>query len=584
MKSMIKLRKFIEKISNKKNIKIMLIIFLVVWCFVWQTFAADNGTQSTTVLMSEVMDYIVKVLSWFWVILANLAWKLMTNDLLYWEFLHLDVTLWTLWQIMKNFANFALWFILLFSIFKWIINQEQNKIIDIVKKTLVSWILIQMSRFIIWAMVDVSTILTTAVWAFPAQIIASDDETKLATTEWVKEVLRWNKITIWSGFIPEKPEPKDAEMTQDDVKASVDAILPWTDSMAWPLIFLWVSVFNFFDKSQVTLHWESWSELFLQIGINGIVLLAYTIMMFFIFLFNLLRLLVLWVIIPLTPIIVVMHVFKWKLSLWTFLESVMKIENIIKLIFKPVIMVWALSVILIVMLLLKNLINHDNPSIIIENTDVQIQSTKVEDNSYNSSISMWWDLVKFNMDWFKDSIADILLYVVWLCLVYFLMKMTVKSGTWIGFVDDKLNKLMDNTGKFLSNLPIIPVWWWKAVWRSVLSEAIERKPSSMIDAMRNDQTEILRNDNRFKWLFPDETSWKIFSELDVSMERDKFIETAYRIAESHGLINKKYWIIDDKDNSLQIKMNAWNDRNTANKPSDRIWQNDVVRYPTKKPK
>jgi hypothetical protein len=50
--------------------------------------------------------------------LANLAGKLMTNDIVYGSFLHLDASLWTLWNIMKNFANFALGFMVIFAVVK----------------------------------------------------------------------------------------------------------------------------------------------------------------------------------------------------------------------------------------------------------------------------------------------------------------------------------------------------------------------------------------------------------------------------------------------------------------------------------
>jgi hypothetical protein len=53
-----------------------------------------------------------------WVVLAALAGKFMTNDRVFGSALHMDIYLWKIWNIMKNFANFTLLAILLGSIIK----------------------------------------------------------------------------------------------------------------------------------------------------------------------------------------------------------------------------------------------------------------------------------------------------------------------------------------------------------------------------------------------------------------------------------------------------------------------------------
>ena len=232
-------------------------------------------------------------------------------------------------------------------------------------------------------------------------------------------------------------------------------------------------------------------------------------------------------------------------------------------------MVWALSLVLLVLVLVKSIINHDKASMLMENYGTKLEASVANetDKLYDSSMALDW-LVNFSANWFKDWLADILVYILGLCLVYFVMKMSVKSGTWIGFVDDKLNKLMDNTGKFLSNLPIIPVWWWKAVWRSVLSDAVQRKPWDMLQNKKLEQSAILENDERFKWLFPNNNSWKLFSTLDITSKRDVFIENAYNIAKTKNLIMDKSPWINDKDGSLALMLDKWNDNHKN--PVDKI--------------
>lgn len=70
------------------------------------TFA--NGQDPALLKKAALMHNVIVFLSWIWVILSMLAGKLMTNGLLYGGAFGLDVYLWTIWNAMKNIANFAL--------------------------------------------------------------------------------------------------------------------------------------------------------------------------------------------------------------------------------------------------------------------------------------------------------------------------------------------------------------------------------------------------------------------------------------------------------------------------------------------
>jgi len=54
-----------------------------------------------------------------------IAGKFMTNDIVYGAFMNLDKYLWDIWNIMKNFANFGLTFMILFSIIKYVIDKDK---------------------------------------------------------------------------------------------------------------------------------------------------------------------------------------------------------------------------------------------------------------------------------------------------------------------------------------------------------------------------------------------------------------------------------------------------------------------------
>ncbi|HCY21333.1 TPA: hypothetical protein DIC40_05835 [Patescibacteria group bacterium] len=97
----------------------------------------------------------------------------MTNDMVYGSWLHLDVYLWKLRNICKNFANFALLGILLREIIQYV-TKKTGSIQSIVTKSVIAGILIQASWFIMAALLDISTIATAAIGSFPSHFIDSN--------------------------------------------------------------------------------------------------------------------------------------------------------------------------------------------------------------------------------------------------------------------------------------------------------------------------------------------------------------------------------------------------------------------------
>jgi len=72
----------------------------------------------------------------------------MTNDFVYGAFIHMDIYLWKIRNIMKNFANFALAGLVLFSIIKSLAGKEALDVKKVITNTLVAGILIQASWFL----------------------------------------------------------------------------------------------------------------------------------------------------------------------------------------------------------------------------------------------------------------------------------------------------------------------------------------------------------------------------------------------------------------------------------------------------
>ena len=576
---MIKLKHLIGHIFTKKNIKIFLLLFIVVWFFVWNSFAqSEEVPMSLVEKVSYLMHILISILSWWWVILASLAWKLMTNDFVYGTFLNLDSSLWNLWNIMKNFANFTLWFILIFTIVKnlfktsfWDGSPIQNAK-DTIVHTLVAWVLIQMSWFLIAVLIDLSTIWTAAVWSLPSQFMVGDTnfQGKMLGMIWNIE----NKIEIDftnTGNITNIVRTWNLN-SADDVNKLMDTIMPSSNSMVWPFIFLWASVFNLYDltDSSKNLSWtDKWWDLFLSLWINWFVLLIFSLMLALIFVFNLFRVITLWVVIPLSPFIFLMFAFSkwWKspIDLKNFIWEIMNIKNILKLIFMPVYMTLVLSIVLIVMVLVRSLVNADNWNLdLTEHNNMTIVSKKSEWNSdlYDSSLNVA-GIASINLH-LKDSIVHLLVYCLCLVLMVMLVKSCVskKGLTWISFIDNRINWLSEilwwKEGEFwwfLWKTWVLPVWVnGKKVWIWTVMNFVGNAPgkiSEKLDDVAKKQDKVV---DKFFWL---NKSVDDFDDLGDVTDRTEWIAKAAEIWRKKGYKTEDDFESDDKFKNARKLVNRW---------------------------
>lgn len=170
--------------------------------FVWprtveeqQAYGAQNTLDKTLQETKALLDITLRIIYIISRPLLIIAWNAMDNSLVYWSVFHLDAPLRKFWNIMKNFANYALWFVLLYNILKslfgrkWIGSFKDGKSpLWIVKNILIAGILIQASRFLLSAIIDISTIATYAIWWMPLTILKNSDA-------WDKKIL-WVNSTM----------------------------------------------------------------------------------------------------------------------------------------------------------------------------------------------------------------------------------------------------------------------------------------------------------------------------------------------------------------------------------------------------
>ncbi len=155
--------------------------------FLWFdiTFAADPDTQisllqdlQSKLNTANIYMNVIYILLRPGLILAGMA---LDNNMIYGTFFRLDAPLWVIWNIIKNFANFTLWFMVLVEVIKMVFNFEDDatsKITEVIKKCIIAGIGIQASRFLLAATIDLSTVATYGIWGLPLSILwTSQDAT-----------------------------------------------------------------------------------------------------------------------------------------------------------------------------------------------------------------------------------------------------------------------------------------------------------------------------------------------------------------------------------------------------------------------
>jgi len=147
------------------------------------TFAQTATATALSESIQEKVFFYNSILNGLYLLIRPalaLAWFALDNSMIYGSFLGLDAPLFLIWNIIKNIANFTLWFMVLFEILKnfFTTGEQGKKAFDVIKKALIAWVLIQSSWFLMGAMIDVSTIATYSIGGMPLHILDNDNQCK----------------------------------------------------------------------------------------------------------------------------------------------------------------------------------------------------------------------------------------------------------------------------------------------------------------------------------------------------------------------------------------------------------------------
>jgi len=455
----------ISKVNWWTTIKIVGFLVIIWFFFILPTYAQEATTTSSLAWVQKFLSDILSLCSRWWIILAVLAGKLMTNDRVYGSILHMDIYLWKIWNIMKNFANFTLVAIVIGSIISNLVGKKEMNIKDIIIKTLVAGILIQASRFLVWAVVDISTIAVSAVGAFPSSFLKSDIALQTNIKDSLKKTPTRYLIDINTGSI----QPIDT--TYVDRSDTWDEILPTYNSVSWPLIYLWMSVFKFqnYLDTQGSTSGESLTISFL---LRFVLIFFYTLWLALLFIANIIRVVFLRIFIIGSPFIILFTLFKDKL--WVkeggkWMMGYLNFEVMLDMIFKPVIFVAGFSLILIFIVSIQSIMQGSIPKsfngvgIAIESwastlTVDGISSIEVKENGVFGKDPLSTDTIK---DVSQTIFVNLIIFFLTIFLMRQFIKMSITSGKWP--IKDIMTPMVDWLEKAAKTAPVIPFKWGMSI-------------------------------------------------------------------------------------------------------------------------
>jgi len=549
------------------------------------------------------INTIVAILSWIWVFFAKLAWTFLTNKWVYGEVLWLDVLLWKFRNMMKNIANFGLWFYFVYIIAKWIIKQWKEditkKLKDIILRLLIAWVWIQTSWFFTSVVIDVSTITLAAAWAFPSQIIAWSPQVEKSMKQSLsahldssrKYAAKWKEITIFptdakaSSFIKQSIFKVDSPQ---DFSWFVDKLMPNADDVSWPLYFMWFSILKTDVLSSLASDSVKWTKAtILNIIIQWWTTIVYAIEMFILCIIALIRILYLRMFIVLSPLAVLIWCIgkSWE-KLWNHwflnkLSEQISFKTFFLNVFKPTIIVlwiWVASIFVSLMngIALDSIGKDFNSQWMnfSSNMDPASNSQSEGDKTYTNKIEN--NLLSFTLTHAWKTLLEVVLSIITVIIVYLIISMAVKMWWWNDFVSKKVNSIQEWVGWILGSLPVVPVAWydkdWKPEthrisakktfgigWRSLLEEKINYNQRK-VDEVNNEHNQII-------------SSWFGDGATYLSSTETGNIETKMRLNTWDGLLNTKEYIDTIRDVNWK-----WMTLNPATSSNNGFWIQEFSKW------
>lgn len=456
---------------------------------------ADGDTEDLLETVWDLLYMAIGILSWVWVFFAKWAWEFLTNKWIYGEVIWLDVVLWQYRNVVKNIANFGLWFYFIYEVWKWVLSLNGvEKIKDKLVWLLVAWVWIQASWFMTAVVIDVSTISLSAVWALPSMVISQSSDIKdsfdLTVGDMFEKGKKLGDEIPWGKqfalFLPNMGESTIISRTDLKNEKSLkkkeffDKLLPSANSVAGPLYYLWFSILK--TPTLVSPNGTSekqWKSTIFNMLLQWWTTIIFAIEMLVLLIFSVMRVAYMWVFIVLSPLVVLLKCIekasdKSKWFMGDFMKSIKEqfdFKPFLWNAFKPTLIVLWFSLSIIFVSLISSTIIKEW-----QNFDMWWFETSNQENGSQGGAWQWdlkytttidwetaWVLIR---TWWK-RLFEFILCIITVILVYRVIKFAVNMWGWEkDFVTKNLSKLQNNITEDLTSLPLMPVAGWdEKTWK-----------------------------------------------------------------------------------------------------------------------
>ena len=572
-------------------------------CFSDWSFAEEAQAKWDDLfeIMWYSLNYIVNVLAWIWIWFADLAGRFLTNRWVYGEVFGLDALLRKFWNVMKNVANFWLWFYFVYVIFKWLIKQWKESITENFKKIilwiLIAWVGIQASRFLTAAVVDVSTITLVAAWSFPSQVISQSKYIEDWVVDNLKEhfsedgkIAKGLEITLFPNNQASDllhVEPKDIALNNESKEGLLDKLMPNAENVSGPLHYIWFCILNTYkvptlkesgptaDEKNRSMKATVFNTL-----IQGWTTIVYSIEMFVLCVVALVRIVYLRMFIILSPIAVLLWCIEqaWQ-KIWSDDKSLLSgftkhinLKSFLINVFKPTIVVLWLGIAMLFASLMQHVVGdsswkqiHLGGAAISSFADGEPETWKQWDKTYTTTLDN--SLLQFTVFTIWKTFLQIILCVMTVLMVYFIISFAVTMWDWKDFMSQKIWDMQKGITWMLWSLPVVPVAWYDkegapttrymwarnvfdiSTWESeLLNQKIEQYKWKVDDVYR-DQNKIIESwfgENKTNILKSEdkrsiESAWINTTGLGILTAKRNEIRRLGNRAENDGWLPSGYW-------------------------------------------
>lgn len=479
--------------------KILVFLFFSIFFLSISNSYAVSETGWSAVF-SDILVTIFDLIASIWYVLPIIAWKLLTNDLLYWISMHLDALLWHIWNFSRSLANFLIGFMFVYFIFKFISFEKDASLIKTNLPKIAFWaIIINASWFIIAVLIDVSTVLIAWFWALPLSVSNLNSKTKVAIPK---------HITFDTRKCDTKNEPWCFNWSYIitstwDNNMSLDNLQSYEASISWPLFFIWTNILGITTSKQKLLDQaydnnkkefrHDWTAI--KAIIQIIIILLFTVPLIVLIIVNIVRIFRVWIYIWFSPLIFLDQIFWWKVA--ASKEKAFWFRNMIWLIFQPALVVLAFSISFIFITALYSSLTRNwktfKDAKVAGDYTKNVKKIFLMDDSENwiANIKWFWEAQdsssKTEFIWWFFSYLIVSIIVI--ILLWTLIKLSFKASEVTSSISDSAFTFTEGLIKTANFIPtpmgMQSIWSIQKLWENVsrLPTSIASKQASSLTQM-----------------------------------------------------------------------------------------------------